>query len=499
MIRKRLRTIFASEIFCLHKIYTIKPYNIMRKVILLTAMPKESVWSSSIYVNGGGKLLSSKISFSRILLLFVCCIFCNNVFAQDWQTIQDFESSPALTACSSADIKSESVEASVAPNDNVTASIQEFEDGHGKAGKLSKTIDDNNTSYGIVFSVSLGSNTLSNYTNIKLDTYNNNDYKYVCVYVRQSGTNDKFKKLLVKSNGFGLQGQWSTVELTQDEQQQFATRTSDMNYSNVEFYIGYREAYGKIDVYIDNIQLFGPAIGSSAIEIDETKNNTITAKNNATVNLTRSLVKDVWNTICLPFVPTEDQAKTIFGTTAKFAQFSSVSNGVMQFTSVDVKDLHAGTPYLVLPSQDKTTVSPIELTDVTIPDEAKNAGKVTHNDDTGVYTFQGIYSPTPFEQATWPWIRFVAKDNQLKYPNTNNPLKALRAYFTVPVPGGSGASTGAKDYTFAVDSFVPTSIANIQIEGDGDGAIYNIGGQRVEGKSLPKGIYIREGKKFVVK
>lgn len=57
MIRKRLRTIFASEFFCLHKIYTIKPYNIMRKVILLTAMPKESVWSSSIYVNGGVKLL----------------------------------------------------------------------------------------------------------------------------------------------------------------------------------------------------------------------------------------------------------------------------------------------------------------------------------------------------------------------------------------------------------------------------------------------------------
>ena len=81
----------------------------------------------------------------------------------------------------------------------------------------------------------------------------------------------------------------------------------------------------------------------------------------------------------------------------------------------------------------------------------------------------------------------------MKYPNTNKPLKALRAYFTVP--GGSGA----KDYTFEVDSFVPTSIANIQIEGDGDGAIYNIGGQRVEGKSLPKGIYIRDGKKFVVK
>ena len=106
---------------------------------------------------------------------------------------------------------------------------------------------------------------------------------------------------------------------------------------------------------------------------------------------------------------------------------------------------------------------------------------------------------TPFTKDDQS-IRFVATGNKLKYPNTDKPLKALRAYFTVPVSGGSGAQTqNAKDYTFAVDSFVPTSIANIQIEGDGDGAIYNIGGQRVEGKSLPKGIYIRDGKKFVVK
>lgn len=94
-------------------------------------------------------------------------------------------------------------------------------------------------------------------------------------------------------------------------------------------------------------------------------------------------------------------------------------------------------------------------------------------------------------------IRFVATGNKLKYPNTTNPLKALRAYITLP-DAPTGAPSGAKDY-FEVDSFVPTSIANIQIEGDGDGAIYNIGGQRVEGKSLPKGIYIRDGKKFVVK
>ena len=33
----------------------------------------------------------------------------------------------------------------------------------------------------------------------------------------------------------------------------------------------------------------------------------------------------------------------------------------------------------------------------------------------------------------------------------------------------------------------------------GNNAVYNLKGQRVDGKSLPKGIYIKNGKKFMVK
>jgi len=226
----------------------------------------------------------------------------------------------------------------------------------------------------------------------------------------------------------------------------------------------------------------------TSVVISESENNNITKINNEKVNLYRTLTAGTWNTICLPFVPTPTQADAIFGEGAKFAEFSSVSNGVMQFKSVDVTKLEAGMPYLVLPTQNKTAKSSIKLTDVTIPTTAIEPKTVTKNG----YSFVGIYKMTPFTKDDHT-IRFVAANNKLKYPNTENPLKALRAYFILP-----GAS-GAKDYTFAVDSFVPTSIANIQIEGDGDGAIYNIGGQRVEGKSLPKGIYIRDGKKFVVK
>ena len=223
------------------------------------------------------------------------------------------------------------------------------------------------------------------------------------------------------------------------------------------------------------------------VDLTDASDNIITKYNTVDVDLSRSLVKDTWNTICLPFVPTAEEVELIFGNGTRFAEFSGVVNDVMQFADVNVANLQAGIPYLVQPTQNLDAATAIYLVGTNIT--AKNPATITHDG----YSFIGIYNPTSFEEGNRSTTRFVGSNNKLLKPNTSNPLKALRAYFTVP-----GASS-AKKFTFAVDSFVPTSIDNIQIEGDSDSAIYNIGGQRVEGKSLPKGIYIKEGKKFVVK
>lgn len=400
-----------------------------------------------------------------------CCLFSNNLFAQsEWRTIQDFES---LT---SSDVKACTTDGNITTN--ATVSI-DTEATHGNIGKLNKPSSGQAT-YGIVFSVSLGTNKLSDYSQLKIETYATSGYKVLGIYIRQTSTSGQFQQIASVNNGFGGNNTWTT--------QTFNITTTGYDYSDVDFFIAAVNAYESMTIQIDNIELYGPAIGSSSVEISELADNSITAQTGATVNLTRSLVADKWNTICLPFVPSTDQANTIFGTGAKFAEFSSVSNDVMQFTSVDVTNLQAGTPYLVLPTQDKTASSPIELTGVNIT--ATSPTTVTHDG----YSFIGIYSPTPFAEEDWYKTRFVGTGNNLLKPNTESPLRALRAYFTLP-----DASSPAKNYTFAVGSFVPTSIGNILIEDDDDEAIYNIGGQRVEGKSLPKGIYIKEGKKFVVK
>ena len=449
----------------------------MRKVILLTAMPKEGVWSTSIYVNGGSKVTFC-VKHNLISTFFNFVFYCTLVFIMCFLT--------AGNICAQTTNLSLTANA----NDNVAidgTKVMFHDDG---------TIANDNQTIGdyIGFSYVGGANWAKPFTSGETHTFT----VTLNPYSGQWQNQPVVKELHIAALKCEITNANHQQSLTNQIVAEACIELPENSTESLVLTLEVNEPYEAVYLYKKNRTTDWEYVDIASVTrtvetpvvISEEVDNSITAQTGATVNLTRTLVAGTWNTICLPFVPTEDQAKTIFGTGAKFAQFSSVSNGVMQFTSVDVDDLQAGTPYLVLPSQDKTAESPIVLTGVNIT--ATSPTPVTHDG----YSFVGKYTKTSFVKDDQK-IRFVATGNKLKYPNTTNPLKALRAYITLP-DAPTGAPSGAKDY-FEVDSFVPTSIANIQIEGDGDGAIYNIGGQRVEGKSLPKGIYIRDGKKFVVK
>ena len=69
---------------------------------------------------------------------------------------------------------------------------------------------------------------------------------------------------------------------------------------------------------------------------------------------------------------------------------------------------------------------------------------------------------------------------------------AHKAYLAVP----SAAAQGAKAFTF----FDLTAIGNIEADKSrAAGEVYSISGQRMRSQSLPKGIYVKDGKKVVVK
>ena len=212
--------------------------------------------------------------------------------------------------------------------------------------------------------------------------------------------------------------------------------------------------------------------------------NTISKSTDMIVNLDRPFVADTWNTVCLPFVPTADQANTLFGSGYKLAEFTGVSGTTMQFTTITIGSFEAGKPYLVMPKTGCATGTTV-LFDVDIT--AKNPTPVTF----GNYTFTGTFTTKTFTSADNTTSRFVATGNELVTPSENSTLKSLRCYFAVPA--------AARSLSFDVDEEGNTTgVADINRETiTNNGDFFNLAGQRVAQPT--KGLYIVNGKKVVIK
>lgn len=237
--------------------------------------------------------------------------------------------------------------------------------------------------------------------------------------------------------------------------------------------------------------------------------NTIELKNGVTVNLYRSLTAGMWNAICLPFAMTDAQRKTLFGEGYELQEFSSAeadANGVAQlnFTKVSPNtNTVAGTPYIVWPTQSVQTGAVVPINDVTISSTEPSA--ITPNQ--GPYSFQGIYNPTTLDDMIEKSgkrenILFIGANNQLLTPRANSgAMKGFRAYFILPEN-----SNGASALSLSTeDGGIITSISLSEVDGlytnMDNNRVYSISGQYIGTKTegLAKGIYIVNGRKFIVK
>ncbi len=240
----------------------------------------------------------------------------------------------------------------------------------------------------------------------------------------------------------------------------------------------------KSSVTLNSIDIY------KSITVSEGVDNTISSKeDHVVVELTRSFVANMWNTVCLPFALTSAQATQLFGSGYQLTQFTSVSGTTMQFTTA--ASFEAGVPYLVMPTINVSDASPVVLVDVSIT--AKTPQKVTRKGDNGDYSFVGSFTQKKFtDDDECNTSRFVATENKLKKPTKNSTLKSLRCYFTVP------AAAAARSLTFDIDEEGgTTSINTVQGSGVMVNGYYNLAGQRVAQPT--KGLYIVNGKKVVIK
>ena len=228
------------------------------------------------------------------------------------------------------------------------------------------------------------------------------------------------------------------------------------------------------------------------VELDEnSESNTIEAKTGVNVTLKRTMVANEWNTICLPFAVTEDKATAVFGDDVKIVEldeYAIVDRNVLSFKAS--KEIAAATPYLIKPSTvaDEYTFENVDITD-------KAAGySMTKNADVA---FKGIYNTVDItsdvvEFGDTYYAAFLGAGNKIYKAGTGK-TKGFRAYFAIP------GSVNAPALRVVIDG-TATSIKNIDSEVvESNAPVYNLQGQRVDGNNLTPGIYVKAGKKFVVK
>lgn len=273
------------------------------------------------------------------------------------------------------------------------------------------------------------------------------------------------------------------------------------------------------------------------------------------VCLERTFKKDQWNSFSFPLPLTGEQVRFAFGEDAKLAWIHSVGNMSQNPNVIDFKTVtlfttdvvvEPGNFYLLKPTKEPTSgIDPLEQqatyyelgrmffsVNESEPDSythdrmsvnvlMKNEQSIVsrdHNHDgiasvnyvrtPGYKSFSvsdGIYTGTVANGIYASKGSYAVSNNTIYHLAKDTPLKGFRGWITLEDPVGQQA----KDFTmevFGIFDKEPVSIATdvdlprIQILSS-DEAVYDLSGRKVGnlGSSLPKGLYIVRGKKYLVK
>lgn len=196
--------------------------------------------------------------------------------------------------------------------------------------------------------------------------------------------------------------------------------------------------------------------------------------------LLKRTFKAGWNTICLPF----PSSITLLGDGVKAYTLQSVNtNGGLVFSSAST--FIKNTPYLVyFPNEVKN----VKFTSKTI-NETRTAGSKVAGD----WTFTGTYVPSISMEGKWG---VVNEGGKVRKGGAGSTMKGTRAYLTY------NGSASINEMRFIIDG-EETNITEI----DGEPLsydVYNLNGMLVRKNAtdlngLRKGIYIVNGKKYIVK
>lgn len=255
------------------------------------------------------------------------------------------------------------------------------------------------------------------------------------------------------------------------------------------------------------------------------------------IKLTRNFKKDQWTTLTLPFNLTEEEVQKIFGDGTQLIQLNNakVDNGCvkLEFIYHEIQNVLPGHPYLIKPTLTDITndanVTVIKdnntITNFTVYGKCVNPFISQVDIDCDAYTFKGIKdyctaNVTSTSNTTNWSVNFKKNDifvsdgdGKLYVSGGSSYGKGYRAWFEKKVDTTDTTSGKINSISLVIDNpgddddNVVTTIDMVDVDPDVFNAlgiatgVYNLNGQKVSDdmRSLPKGIYIVNGKKIVRK
>lgn len=247
--------------------------------------------------------------------------------------------------------------------------------------------------------------------------------------------------------------------------------------------------------YLDEVKVTQPKVAEETVVLDETSEKisdviSANADKVVTVTLKRSISKDYLNTVCLPFALSADQVAEVFGVGSVVSDYTSVTGTVMNFTPV--AEMVANHPYIVNATE---TFDTKNIAGVTLKTIAGNENKIEFENTEKTFLADFVGSPLIHEFTYTDGSElFLGKDGKLYRPNAKgDKMKGMRAYFEVVDYTGTEAKVNIGGGLSSIDKLMNGEAMT--------GKVYNLNGQYVGNTldGLAKGLYIMNGKKYVVK
>lgn len=234
----------------------------------------------------------------------------------------------------------------------------------------------------------------------------------------------------------------------------------------------------------------------------------------ATMVFHRTFTTGKWNSLILPVDMTADQVKAAFGAEAKIARFSRLEDKWIYFSPVepdaDGNILKANIPYIINPTKQPTAVNRTynvggentkhinglvyTVTGIAYEDQTATLKHEDKEFTTGMTHYGSYENPTVVPADSY----ILHRSGNMVHTAVEHPnIKSYRTWLRETTPSGETLQMRVEQ-----NDGPSTGIKVIEETANNANAVYNVNGMRMNSSNtnnLPKGVYIINNKKVVIK